>query len=103
MQPFGGSSHIVSLWGGKFDTNGNLLGVFITDSNDKDTLIDKSGNTYGMVYMNVVKEINSGKARLTNKITPNGNIGAPVLNLYTLDTGKSIWENYFKSINSKKL
>ncbi|MBC8630537.1 S-layer homology domain-containing protein [[Eubacterium] tenue] len=101
--PFGGSSHIVSLWGGKFDTNGNLLGVFITDSNDKDTLIDKSGNTYGMVYMNVVKEINSGKARLTNKITPNGNIGAPVLNLYTLDTGKSICENYFKSINSKKL
>ncbi|MFR4765076.1 MAG: IdeS/Mac family cysteine endopeptidase [Paraclostridium sordellii] len=99
--PFG-SSHIVSLWGAKFDINGNLLGVFITDSNDKDTLIDrKSGNTYGMVYMNVVKEANTGKARLTNKVTPNGNIGAPVLDLYTLDTGKSIWEDYFKSINSK--
>ncbi|CEO35601.1 glucan endo-1 [[Clostridium] sordellii] len=96
------SSHIVSLWGAKFDINGNLLGVFITDSNDKDTLIDrKSGNTYGMVYMNVVKEANTGKARLTNKVTPNGNIGAPVLDLYTLDTGKSIWEDYFKSINSK--
>ncbi|MDU6113376.1 MAG: IdeS/Mac family cysteine endopeptidase, partial [Paeniclostridium sordellii] len=99
--PFG-ASHIVSLWGAKFDINGNLLGVFITDSNDKDTLIDrKSGNTYGMVYMNVVKEANTGKARLTNKVTPNGNIGAPVLDLYTLDTGKSIWEDYFKSINSK--
>ncbi|MFR6017403.1 MAG: IdeS/Mac family cysteine endopeptidase [Paraclostridium sordellii] len=100
--PFGGSSHIVSLWGAKFDTNGNLLGVFVTDSNDGKTLIDnKSGNTYGMVYMNVVKEVNTGKARLTNKVTPNGNIGAPVLDLYTLDTGKSIWEDYFKSINSK--
>ncbi|RGX00272.1 IdeS/Mac family cysteine endopeptidase [Paraclostridium sordellii] len=100
--PFGGSSHIVSLWGAKFDINGNLLGVFVTDSNDGKTLIDnKSGNTYGMVYMNVVKEINTGKARLTNKVTPNGNIGAPVLDLYTLDTGKSIWEDYFKSINSK--
>ncbi|WP_346047211.1 IdeS/Mac family cysteine endopeptidase, partial [Paraclostridium tenue] len=99
--PFG-SSHIVSLWGAKFDTNGNLLGVFITDSNDGDTLIDsKSGNTYGMIYMNVVKEVNSGRARLTNKITPNRNIGAPVLDLYTLDTGKSIWENYFKSIKTK--
>ena len=99
--PFG-SAHIVSLWGAKFDINGNLLGVFVTDSNDKDTLIDsKSGNTYGMIYMNVVKEANTGKARLTNKVTPNGNIGAPVLDLYTLDTGKSIWEDYFKSINSK--
>ncbi|CEO21250.1 IdeS/Mac family cysteine endopeptidase [Paraclostridium sordellii] len=99
--PFG-ASHIVSLWGAKFDTNGNLLGVFITDSNDKDTLIDgKSGDTYGMVYMNVVKEVNTGKARLTNKVTPNGDTGAPVLDLYTLDTGKSIWEDYFKSINSK--
>ncbi|CEO35599.1 glucan endo-1 [[Clostridium] sordellii] len=99
--PFG-SAHIVSLWGSKFDINGNLLGVFVTDSNDKDTLIDsKSGNTYGMIYMNVVKEANTGKARLTNKVTPNGNIGAPVLDLYTLDTGKSIWEDYFKSINSK--
>lgn len=100
--PFGGSSHIVSLWGAKFDINGNLLGVFVTDSNDGKTLIDnKSGNTYGMVYMNVVKEVNTGKARLTNKVTPNGNIGAPVLDLYTLDTGKSIWEDYFKSIDSK--
>nr|DAU04062.1 MAG TPA: Mac 1 [Caudoviricetes sp.] len=100
--PFG-SSHIVSLWGAKFDTNGNLLGVFVTDSNDGETLIDsKSGNTYGMIYMNVVKEVNTGKARLTNKVTPNGNIGSPVIDLYTLDTGKSIWENYFKSINSKK-
>ncbi|WP_270506135.1 IdeS/Mac family cysteine endopeptidase [Paraclostridium sordellii] len=100
--PFGGSSHIISLWGAKFDTNGNLLGVFVTDSNDGKTLIDnKSGNTYGMVYMNVVKEVNTGKARLTNKVTPNRNIGAPVLDLYTLDTGKSIWEDYFKSIDSK--
>ncbi|CEN83263.1 IdeS/Mac family cysteine endopeptidase [Paraclostridium sordellii] len=100
--PFGGASHIVSLWGAKFDINGNLLGVFVTDSNDGKTLIDnKSGNTYGMVYMNVVKEVNTGKARLTNKVTPNGNIGAPVLDLYTLDTGKSIWEDYFKSTNSK--
>ena len=99
---FGGASHIVSLWGAKFDINGNLLGVFVTDSNDGKTLIDnKSGNTYGMVYMNVVKEINTGKARLTNKVTPNGNIGAPVLDLYTLDTGKSIWEDYFKSMDSK--
>ncbi|CEQ02885.1 glucan endo-1 [[Clostridium] sordellii] len=99
--PFG-SSHIISLWGAKFDTNGNLLGVFVTDSNDGQKLIDeKSHNTYGMIYMNVVKEVNTGKARLTNKVTPNGNVGAPVLDLYTLDTGKSIWENYFKSINSK--
>ncbi|CEO32628.1 IdeS/Mac family cysteine endopeptidase [Paraclostridium sordellii] len=99
--PFG-ASHIVSLWGAKFDTNGNLLGVFITDSNDGKTLIDgKSGDTYGMVYMNVVKEVNNGKARLTSKVTPSGNIGAPILDLYTLDTGKSIWEDYFKSINSK--
>ncbi|CEN77798.1 IdeS/Mac family cysteine endopeptidase [Paraclostridium sordellii] len=99
--PFG-ASHIVSLWGAKFDTNGNLLGVFITDSNDGKTLIDsKSENTYGMIYMNIVKEVNSGRARLTSKVTPNGNIGAPILDLYTLDTGKSIWEDYFKSINSK--
>ncbi|CEK30576.1 glucan endo-1 [[Clostridium] sordellii] len=99
--PFG-ASHIVSLWGAKFDTNGNLLGVFITDSNDGKTLIDsKSDNTYGMVYMNVVKEVKNGKARLTSKVTPSGNIGAPILDLYTLDTGKSIWEDYFKSINSK--
>ncbi|MFQ9309111.1 MAG: IdeS/Mac family cysteine endopeptidase [Paraclostridium sordellii] len=99
--PFG-ASHIVSLWGAKFDTNGNLLGVFITDSNDGKTLIDgKSGDTYGMVYMNVVKEVNNGKARLTSKVTPSGNIGAPILDLYTIDTGKSIWEDYFKSINSK--
>ncbi|CEN87668.1 IdeS/Mac family cysteine endopeptidase [Paraclostridium sordellii] len=95
-------SHIVSLWGAKFDTNGNLLGIFITDSNDGETLIDKkSGNVYGMIYTNVVKETNTGKARLTNKVTPDGSIGARVIDLYTLDTGKSIWEDYFKSIDSK--
>lgn len=95
----GSASHIISLWGAKFDANGNLLGVFITDSDDGETLIDsESGNIYGMVYMNVVKDVNTGKARLTNKVTPNGNVGARVLYLYTLDTGKSIWEEYFKSI-----
>ncbi|CEQ06197.1 glucan endo-1 [[Clostridium] sordellii] len=96
-------SHIVSLWGAKFDTNGNLLGVFITDSNDGKKLIDrKSGNTYGMIYKNVVKEVKTGAPKITNKVTPNGDVGSTVLGLQTLDTGKSIWENYFKSINSKK-
>ncbi|WP_346046727.1 IdeS/Mac family cysteine endopeptidase, partial [Paraclostridium tenue] len=98
----GGASHIVSLWGAKFDPNGNILGVFVTDSNDGDLLIDsKSKNAYGMIYMNTVKESNTGKVRLTNKVTPNGSIGSRVLDLYTLDTGKTIWEDYFKSINSK--
>ena len=95
-------SHIVSLWGAKFDTNGNLLGVFITDSNDGKKLIDnKSGNTYGMIYRNIVKEVKTGAPKITNKVTPNGDVGSTVLGLQTLDTGKSIWENYFKSINSK--
>ncbi|CEN22563.1 Mac 1 [[Clostridium] sordellii] len=95
-------SHIVSLWGAKFDANGNLLGVFITDSNDGKKLIDnKSGNTYGMIYKNIVKEVNTGAPKITNKVTPNGDVGSTVLGLQTLDTGKSIWENYFKSINSK--
>ena len=98
----GGASHIVSLWGAKFDTNGNILGVFVTDSNDGDILIDpKSGNAYGMIYINAVKESNTGKVRLTNKVTPDGSVGSRVLDLYTLDTGKAIWEAYFKSINSK--
>ncbi|CEO06619.1 IdeS/Mac family cysteine endopeptidase [Paraclostridium sordellii] len=95
-------NHIVSLWGAKFDTNGNLLGVFITDSNDGKKLIDnKSGNTYGMIYRNIVKEVKTGAPKITNKVTPNGDVGSTVLGLQTLDTGKSIWENYFKSINSK--
>ena len=95
-------SHIVSLWGAKFDANGNLIGVFITDSNDGKKLIDnKSGNTYGMIYKNIVKEVKTGAPKITNKVTPNGDVGSTVLGLHTLDTGKSIWENYFKSINSK--
>ncbi|MFR8870194.1 IdeS/Mac family cysteine endopeptidase [Paraclostridium sordellii] len=95
-------SHIISLWGAKFDTNGNLIGVFITDSNDGKKLIDnKSGNTYGMIYRNIVKEVKTGAPKITNKVTPNGDVGSTVLGLQTLDTGKSIWENYFKSINSK--
>ncbi|WP_155484662.1 IdeS/Mac family cysteine endopeptidase, partial [Paraclostridium sordellii] len=96
-------NHIVSLWGAKFDANGNLIGVFITDSNDGKKLIDnKSGNTYGMIYKNIVKEVKTGAPKITNKVTPNGDVGSRVLGLQTLDTGKSIWENYFKSINSKK-
>ena len=96
-------NHIVSLWGAKFDANGNLIGVFITDSNDGKKLIDnKSGNTYGMIYKNIVKEVKTGAPKITNKVTPNGDVGSTVLGLQTLDTGKSIWENYFKSINSKK-
>ncbi|CEO10520.1 glucan endo-1 [[Clostridium] sordellii] len=95
-------NHIVSLWGAKFDANGNLIGVFITDSNDGKKLIDnKSGNTYGMIYKNIVKEVKTGAPKITNKVTPNGDVGSTVLGLQTLDTGKSIWENYFKSINSK--
>ena len=72
------------------------------NGNDGKKLIDnKSGNTYGMIYRNIVKEVKTGAPKITNKVTPNGDVGSTVLGLQTLDTGKSIWENYFKSINSK--
>ncbi|QAS59398.1 hypothetical protein EI377_00350 [Clostridium septicum] len=85
--------HIITLWGASFDENGNLLGIYVTDSDDENSEISKDV-LYGMRYYRIVKDSN-GIARMTNYNGNNNDIGARVLDLYSLSLEKDQWEKYF--------
>lgn len=75
----GASAHVVTLWGAEFDPDGNLCGVYFSDSDD-----DKQ---YGMQRYRIVNS--GGKAIAT---TNDKNTGSLVTSICVLSPGKNIWE-----------
>ena len=83
----GRTSHVVTIWGVEFDTNGQISAVYLSDSDD-----DKS---QGMVrYM--VKN-SGGKPVISTHVDGRGSV---IENLQILSPGKEIWENKL-NINSE--
>ncbi|QBJ74449.1 hypothetical protein C6H62_01745 [Clostridium chauvoei] len=91
-------NHIITLWGASFDEAGNLLGIYVTDSDDEKSKI--SDNVlYGMKYYRTVKDPN-GRARMTTYNGKENNRGAKLSVLYSFNLGKDQWEEYFKKDNN---
>ncbi|WP_288236181.1 IdeS/Mac family cysteine endopeptidase [uncultured Clostridium sp.] len=93
VTPFLGGSHIITLWGARFDENGNIIGVYTCDSDDERYKISKNV-LYGMRYHKIVKD-SSGIARMTAYNGNNNDIGARVLDLYYLSLERDQWKKYF--------
>lgn len=85
----GASAHVVTLWGAEFDPDGNLCGVYFSDSDD-----DKQ---YGMQRYRIVNS--GGKAIAT---TNDKNTGSLVTSICVLSPGKNIWEQNIQ-LPQKKL
>ena len=73
-------SHVVTLWGAEFDSDGKISAVYFSDSDD-----DKK---YGMQRYKIVNV--GGKAIAT---TRNDGQGSLVESLQIISTGKKIWED----------
>lgn len=73
-------SHVVTLWGAEFDSDGKISAVYFLDSDD-----DKK---YGMQRYKIVNV--GGKAIAT---TRNDGQGSLVESLQIISTGKKIWED----------
>ncbi len=79
----GRRTHVVTLWGVEFDPNGNVCGVYYSDSDD--------AHDQGMLRFRLLN-IN-GKAVVTTHVNGLGN--STVQSLSVLSSGKRHWERYF--------
>lgn len=84
-----GITHIITLWGAEYDVDGNITGIFITDSDDG------SYEHVAMRRFDVVK-INENP-HLSTKIDKKG--GSGIEYIQTLSQGKELWEEYFERQN----
>ena len=85
--------HIITLWGASFDDEGNLVGVYTTDSDDEDSEIS-NGVLYGMRYYKIVRD-SAGRARMTTYNGKEINMGPRAVDLFSLSLEKEQWEEYF--------
>ena len=78
-------NHVVTLWGAEYDLDGNIVAIYVTDSDDREG-VETGMKRYGVRNSN-------GKAKLSTNIS-NKNHGSNVGNLYTLSLGREKWKKY---------
>ncbi|MGT2934771.1 IdeS/Mac family cysteine endopeptidase [Streptococcus castoreus] len=77
-------AHVINIWGADFDNEGNLIAIYVTDS-DSDEKI-------GMKRYYVGRNNRSQGVRISAKEITDDNIGAQMLILFTLSSGKELWK-----------
>lgn len=82
---FGGSNHIITLWGAEYDENNRLIAIYVTDSDDQ------NDESTGMKRYNVYNV--GGYAKLTTNVT-NKSAGSSVNMLHSLSLGEEEWNRY---------
>lgn len=94
------TGHIINVWGADFDENYNVVGLYITNSDDpkstyklKDDTKERLSNVvyYNVWYNNDKKVISVGQSDEENS-------GADLWDLYSVDLGQEYFEAYFKSL-----
>lgn len=80
------NTHIITAWGLEYDLDGNLVAVYITDSDDQD-----DPKTGGMKRYNI-KNVNNRAVMSTN--VTNLKAGGVVDSISTLGLGEEKWEEY---------
>lgn len=90
-------NHIINLWGVEFDDEGNVTGVYITDSDDQYAVF-ADGSQRGLVRYKVYED------GLTLKVsTPDKEkYGHEIVSLYSLSLGTKYWEKYFTDTTNRK-
>lgn len=83
--------HIITVWGADFDIDGNILGIYISDSDDQYQI------NSGMKRYKVQSK--NGKVVVTT--SKKSNVGSEVIYLYTLKLGTEKWEEYFSKTDKK--
>lgn len=94
-------AHIVTVWGADYDSNENLKGLYLSDSDDYSSMFKDENNNnkkYSMKRYNV--ENKDGKLRLSTE--KEEGFGVKVLDLYSLSLGKDTWSKYFENSNVDK-
>lgn len=89
--------HIISVWGADLDGEGNVVAVYVTDSDDKKVTIGEERERIGLKRYKVSTD-DWGRVRLTAYQTTQ-NTGGLLRSVYTLDTGKYDWADYFNKTN----
>lgn len=92
--------HIISVWGADLDEKGNVVAVYVTDSDDKKITIGEEKERIGLKRYKVSTD-EQGRVRLTAYGTTQ-NTGGQLRRIYTLDTGKYIWADYFNNPEKAK-
>ena len=80
------SNHIVTLWGADFNSQGKIIGVYVTDSDDY------TESNVAMRRLNVNNK--DSKPVITSSI--NKNVGINLEYIHTLSLGREYWEAFFK-------
>ncbi len=76
-------SHVINLWGADFNAEGNLEAIYVTDSDANASI----GMKKYFVGINAHRHVAISAKKIEGE-----NIGAQVLGLFTLSSGKDIWQ-----------
>ena len=98
-----GTSHAVTLWGAEYDEKGNIVRVYITDSNDTYSgLMDnetKKLTSVGMFGLDVFEQ--AGKFHMGNATNRTNNPGVVLGSVGLLDLGTEKWEKALNDNNNE--
>ncbi|HEL0379436.1 TPA: IdeS/Mac family cysteine endopeptidase [Streptococcus equi subsp. zooepidemicus] len=83
--------HIISVWGADLDADGNVVAIYVTDSDDKKLTI--GDERVGLKQYKISTD-DENRLRLT-AYEETHNTGGQIRGLWTLDTGKYAWADYF--------
>lgn len=81
------AAHIITVWGAEFDSRGNMIAVYISDSDDQ------GEEPLGMKRFEVR---NTGISAVLGTNQEKTNSGSPVFQLHLLYSGEEIWKKYFE-------
>ncbi|HEL0792182.1 TPA: IdeS/Mac family cysteine endopeptidase [Streptococcus equi subsp. zooepidemicus] len=86
--------HIISVWGADINEDGNVVAIYVTDSDDKKLTIGNKKDRIGLKRYKLYSD-NVGRARLTAYATENQQTGGEVRGIETLDMATQDWADYF--------
>ena len=81
------ATHIVTVWGAEVDDKGNLIAVYVTDSDNTD-----ESYSYQALERKLIKN-SAGAVKLSINVA-NPNHGATIMELVTLEDGATHWNDF---------
>lgn len=89
--------HVITLWGAEFDLNGNLCGIFVTDSDDNSPANLSDGRN---MFRYTFYESSDGNAAFTEFANPDASSNLFFTDLDTLSLGTEYWQQYFGEVQT---
>ena len=89
--------HVITLWGAEFDLDGNLCGIFVTDSDDNSP--DYLNDGRNMFRYTLYKSA-AGNAAFTEFANPDASSNLFFTDFDTLSLGTEYWQQYFGEVQT---